>query len=320
MLLLMFAALVLSADPSAKQVGDNSDFQNALEVRDAQVKLIREVRLPVREAGVITRLSIREGDLVNAGEVVGQTDNSLVSAEKKLAELEKDIALEQSKNDIDFRYAKKSLAVAQAELRLSEESVQRVADSISETELNRLKLVVEQSSLAAEKALHDSRIAKLTANLKQQASDTAAVRVDRRKLIAPLSGMAVELFKQEGEFASAGEPVCRIIRLDRMRVEAHVDASRYGAPQLQGKRVRLTVNVPPGKPWQFFGHVTFVSPEVQPVTGQVRIWAEVENAPGLTLRPGVHGVLHIATGDDSTASAASDKESLTAKSPSDRVD
>jgi multidrug efflux pump subunit AcrA (membrane-fusion protein) len=36
----------------------------------------------------------------------------------------------------------------------------------------------------------------------------------------------------------------------------------------------------------------FVSPEVDPVNGQVRVWAEVENRDG-QLRPGVHGKLSI---------------------------
>jgi hypothetical protein len=36
----------------------------------------------------------------------------------------------------------------------------------------------------------------------------------------------------------------------------------------------------------------FVSPEVNPVNGQVRVWAEVENR-GLLLRPGLQAALTI---------------------------
>ncbi len=39
--------------------------------------------------------------------------------------------------------------------------------------------------------------------------------------------------------------------------------------------------------------MVFVSPEVDPVNGQARIWAEVENRGG-ELRPGLHGKLSIA--------------------------
>jgi multidrug efflux pump subunit AcrA (membrane-fusion protein) len=35
----------------------------------------------------------------------------------------------------------------------------------------------------------------------------------------------------------------------------------------------------------FAGKIVFVSPEVDPITGQVRIWAEIDNRDG-RLRPG----------------------------------
>jgi macrolide-specific efflux system membrane fusion protein len=38
--------------------------------------------------------------------------------------------------------------------------------------------------------------------------------------------------------------------------------------------------------------VVFVSPEVDPVNGQVRIWAEIDNK-SLVLRPGLQGALLI---------------------------
>jgi hypothetical protein len=38
--------------------------------------------------------------------------------------------------------------------------------------------------------------------------------------------------------------------------------------------------------------VVFVSPEVEPVTGQFRIWSEVRNRDGL-LSPGLSGTLTI---------------------------
>jgi macrolide-specific efflux system membrane fusion protein len=40
------------------------------------------------------------------------------------------------------------------------------------------------------------------------------------------------------------------------------------------------------------GHVTFVSPELHPVTGQARLWATLANPDG-RLRAGMHGRLVI---------------------------
>ena len=59
-----------------------------------------------------------------------------------------------------------------------------------------------------------------------------------------------------------------------------------------GRRAVLAVDLP-GKPGtEFDGEVVFVSPEVNPVNGQVRVWAEVVNRDN-RLRPGLQGTLTI---------------------------
>jgi macrolide-specific efflux system membrane fusion protein len=83
----------------------------------------------------------------------------------------------------------------------------------------------------------------------------------------------------------------RVLRVDRLRVEGFVPVKQLPG-ELEGRRVTLTVDLP-GKPGAIFdGSVVFVSPEVNPVNGQVRVWAEVEN-PKLLLRPGIRGSLAI---------------------------
>ena len=49
--------------------------------------------------------------------------------------------------------------------------------------------------------------------------------------------------------------------------------------------VRLTLSEQSDNPASYGGKVAFVSPEVDPITGQVRVWAEIDNAAG-KLRPG----------------------------------
>ena len=83
----------------------------------------------------------------------------------------------------------------------------------------------------------------------------------------------------------------RIVRIDRLRVEAFLDANQV-ADGLLGRNVTLSVEFANRPRAEFAGKVVFVSPEVDPVNGQVRVWAEVENR-GLLLRPGLHGSLKI---------------------------
>ena len=60
---------------------------------------------------------------------------------------------------------------------------------------------------------------------------------------------------------------------------------------LVGKSVRMTV-IAAGHPMKVTGQLRFVSPETDPVTKQVRVWAEVPNEDG-RLRPGQQGTLEI---------------------------
>ncbi len=96
--------------------------------------------------------------------------------------------------------------------------------------------------------------------------------------------------RHQGEWVEPGQTIARILRLDRLRAEGLVGGNEVSG-DMQGRKATLTVDID-GHPMEFTGTVTFVSPEVDPVNGQVRIWAEVEN-PQFKLRPGLHGSMII---------------------------
>jgi macrolide-specific efflux system membrane fusion protein len=261
-------------------------------IEDAQLQLISDVRVPARETGVLETLDVEEGDLVKRGQLLGTIDRRLALVELELAELDHQIAKLQSENDVDARYAEKSLEVAQSELKRSQEANQLYDDSVSQTEIERLLLTVQRSSLSLEQALKDQRVAVITETVRGRTAHLSSLRLENRQIVAPMDGMVVEIFGQASEWMDPGETVLRVIKLDQLRVEAHVDGRRFGR-ELEGCQVKLATALPPKAEMQeFFGKVVFVSPELQPVTGQVRIWAEVENRD-LLLRPGALGTLTI---------------------------
>lgn len=276
----------------ALAAGGPSDGSEQIVVPDAQVKLISEVRVPAKEAGVLAAVHVKEGALVSVGQPLGAIDDKIARIEEELARLEHQIARLQSENDVDERYAKKSLQVSQSELKRSQEANTVYKDSVSQTEVERLQLVTERSALAIEQSQRDKQIAVVTESIKDRTLRATALRLNHRRIEAPMDGMVVEIYTRPGEWLRPGDPVIRVIKLDRLRVEAHLDGHKYG-DRLKGCKVILTVTLPPGNREEVFtGKVVFVSPELQPVTGEVRVWAEVENR-GLQLRPGDHGRLTI---------------------------
>ena len=273
-------------------VGQPAEGTREVVVEDAQLKLISQVRIPAEEAGVLASIDVSEGDLVQRGQEIGFIDDRQALVEAEIAKLEHAIAKIQSENDVDERYARKSLDVSQSELKRSQEANKIYQDSVSQTEIERLRLVTDKSALAIEQSQRDREVAEITESLKRRTIELAALRQANRRIDAPMDGMLVEVFAHPGEWLNPGDPIARIIKMDRLRVEAHLDGKQFGR-ELNGCTVNLVVTLPPGDRMELFpGKVVFVSPELQPVTGEVRIWAEVENRDML-LRPGDHGALKI---------------------------
>jgi macrolide-specific efflux system membrane fusion protein len=268
-----------------KGTGDRTVIESAL------VTVIEEAEIPAQVEGLLAAVEVREGKLIEPGGVVARIEDAEVRLTHERARTEFDIARKQAENDLRVRVARKSTDVARAELRRAEESVEKVKKSVSDTELDRLRLAAEKAALEIDQAIHEQEVAGLTSRLKEIEMELARQAVDRRVLTSPISGMVVQVNRHQGEWVQAGKTVVRVLRVDRLRVEGFV-AVKNLTGELGGRRVTLTVDLP-GMPGTIFeGSVVFVSPEVNPVNGQVRVWAEVDN-PKLLLRPGIRGSLTI---------------------------
>ena len=91
-----------------------------------------------------------------------------------------------------------------------------------------MKLTAEKAELDLEAAGRDFRVARIQRELKENLRDLAAQKVERHQVLAPLSGMVVEIHRQRGEWVEPGDKVLRIVRLDRLRAEGFVDANAPG--------------------------------------------------------------------------------------------
>lgn len=261
-------------------------------VKEALVTVIAQVDVPAEEAGVLEELNVDIGKLVQKDEDIGRIDDKLNRIEDAVARVEYEIAKIQAANDVDLRFAERSKDLAQAELDRYLGAIERYAKSISESEMDQQRLQLKRATLSHEQAVRDREIASLTEEGKKLSTDLADERTQRRRIKSPLTGMVVRVLKHRGEWLSPGEPVVRIIRLDRMRVEAFVDGNKHGQ-ELKGCPVTLTATVPPSnRTKQFKGNIIFVSPEQAAGRGGRRVVAEVEN-PDLYLSAGQSGSLTI---------------------------
>ena len=217
------------------------------------------------------------------GELLAQIDDQVAKLAADATKAKYDIAKAKATNDVRLRFAKKSTEVSEAELRRSTESIERFAKSVSQSQLDVEQLTVQKNQLEGEQATHEQQIAMLEMRQQESELNAARTQITRRRIVAPFDGVIVQIYARKGEWAEPGQKALRIVNVDRLKAEGFIRAED-ATEHVVGRPIRLVIE-PGGEQNTFAGKIVFVSPEVDPITGQVRIWAEIDNRDG-RLRPG----------------------------------
>ena len=240
------------------------------------VSLMEEAKVPAREAGVLEALLAREGDVVRRGDVIAKIDDNQPQMERRKAKAEHDQAVAKADSDVDVRYAVAAEKVAQIEFEKAAESDRKVPGSVTRVELNRLQLNEQKSELQIEQAQLEKKVSTLAAIAKGVEVDAAENAIERRLIKAPLDGVVVQVFPHQGEWMQPGDPLARVVRADKLRVEAYVDSARFDPEQVRDRPVTAEVVLADNRRERFKGRIVFTSPIVES-GGDYRVFAEVEN-------------------------------------------
>lgn len=282
--------LVLALSLACAAEGDPSE-STEIQLEAVLVTLIEQVEVPAQEAGVLSQVDIREGDAVQEGDLLARIQDIDAELIGRRARLELDVARQSAKNDVEIRLAKKQLELAKNDLGRAKESIERFRKSVSAAALDKLQLEAEKAVLGIEQAEKKFDLAQLEPRVKENEVAMADRGVARRRIASPIDGIVVQIKRRRGEWVEPGETVLRVVRMDRLRVEGFVSA-QVAAGSLMRRPVTLHVDLGDRDRGDFRGEIVFISPEIDPVNGQVRVWAEVENR-GQLLRPGLAGSLAI---------------------------
>lgn len=260
-------------------------------IDSALLRLTQQIDVPARAQGLLSSMSVAEGDIVKQGVSLAQIDDAEARLLQQRAVLELGLQREKVNNDVAIRTAQKTVAFQRAERDRLEVAAKGLPGSVSASELEEHRFNAAQAELKLEEALHEHQVDLQTMALKGVEVDLGKHNVEIRKIAAPINGVVVEVLKHPGEWVEPGEKVLRVVSIDRLRAEGLIDVRKLPA-HVVGAPVVVTVNLPDKGATTFTGKVVFVSPEVNPVNGQTRVWAEIENTGGL-LRPGLRPQMKI---------------------------
>jgi macrolide-specific efflux system membrane fusion protein len=353
--------LLLSPDRCS---GEKSDAARTVVVVDRVfIKSFQEIDVPALKPGLLEEVFHREGDTVRAGEILAKLQDHQAAIALEQAETEASIARHLAENHLDLETTEKKLlqavqaakqqelelqaarleaenllrsqaaekkeAVAKNEYERAKQSRASFIDSVSESELDSLRLSFERAGLETAQALFDTKLAHLkalaaqeahqtqllavesakvdvaqaksrisvasfNADLKQAELKAAKLHIDQHRLKSMLEGVVVDVYRQPGEWVEPGEPVLRILRLNRLRAEAFVKLHELAddlGVGIENANTELEIVIG-GKTMRFPGLITFVSPEIDPINRETSIWVEFDNAD-LHVKPGMHGELKI---------------------------
>lgn len=263
-------------------------------ISGAQITLAEQVEVPASEVGILDKLTIREGDLVEDGQILGRLEDRDATLAFKRAEAEAAIAAEAARSDVAVRSAKVAHETAKAELARAQEAIEKYNKSVSQTEIDRLKLAVDQTKLQIEQAEIAQKTSKLQLEMKTAEVAIAKRKLERHDIRARVTGRVLEVQKHVGEWVEPGKTILKVARLDRLRCKGFVDPSKLTFDPT-GHAVRIVVSQGKGKPIALTGKLVFVHPEVT-LKSDIEVWAEFENRDRL-VRPGVSAEMEILPGE-----------------------
>lgn len=233
-----------------------------------------EAQVAAREEGMIQELKARKGM-----EVAADADLAILDSDQPRMELEKAQAeLAQAKakasSDVDERFAVASEGAAQKAFEKAQSSATAVRASVTDVELDRLRLEWQKAKLQIEQAQLERSLAGLAAQAKQVEVNAADHAIGRRRIKSPIAGIVLDVFKHQGEWMKPGDVLAHVIRTDVVQVEGYVEKPRergivVGAP------VKVLLSGADGKPEEFAGRITYVRPKEE--SGEYRVYAEVAN-------------------------------------------
>lgn len=279
--MLVIGTRALAEPPSANLV-----------VPNCRVALAQRAALAGSRMGILQDIDVAEGDQVQQGQVVAALRDE--QAQQALA-----IAKKEMSNTVDVRLYTKISELATLEYSKAVELNRSVPGGFSELDLKKLRLAAEKSVLQIEQADFQQQMATLR-------KKEAEVVLDSYRITAPFSGIVLQVHKQLGEAIASGEVVVEIANFDTMRVEGFIpvaasDKVRSGAPVI----VEVS-GLDPQRTTRFEGRIKFVSPVVNEVSQEVRIWAEVKNRNHL-LKDGLPATMRVNLMDAKADDVASDE-------------
>jgi HlyD family secretion protein len=231
-----------------------------------------EIHVATKHGGLVAEVLVREGDLVDKGQVVARMDTAELKAQHAGAEAEAARARE------SVAAAKALIAQRQSELKLATQELERATFLFQRGHIAAETVDLRQSQRATARAALDAATAQLAAAEHAVNAALAAVRryetlLNDAVLVAPVGGRVLYRLAEPGEVLAAGGRVVTVLNLTEVYMTIFLPTEKAGRVFV-GADARIVLDAYPQ--YVLPAKVSFVSPESQFTPREVETRTERE--------------------------------------------
>lgn len=282
-------ATVVGQDPG----GNEGGIDDRAYLTNCSIEYISRPLLHAAESGRLI-VAPREGDLVEAGAVVAETDTSIAQMQLRVKVKEYESERRKCESDIEVRYSQAQVDVAKASYDDAADANRKVKNAVSPNEIRKRRFEVDAGELRVEKSRNDREILKTGALVKLREVELAEAMMKMHKITSPVTGIieapsssnGTVPLKHVGEWVRPGDVIAQVTQTDRLRIVGSLEAHKCNRKALIGNPVKITIPVLGTDQMKSVdAEIVHVGTNIDSTSGEIEIWAEIDNADG-SITPG----------------------------------
>lgn len=254
--------------PSIQPRGKASDGNSPTSDEGAKDDTIRgftepyaDISMAASEMGTLAGVHVREGDVVEAGQLLANLDDAVLKASL-------DVAAAGMK-------AEGELSTAQTQLALKQVEVEKLTSLFSRNHASQQEL----DRVRGEVRIAEARVQSVREDLEIRRLEYARIeaQLQQRQIRSTIDGVVVIVKKDKGEFVSPSDPVvARVVQLNPLLIIFSVPIPKRGAVS-DGQQVAIKIG---SNKQTAAGIVEFVSPTADASSGTFRVKVRLPNDDG----------------------------------------
>lgn len=224
-----------------------------------------QVTVSAEASGQILSLNVREGDVLNAGQMVGAVDSVQTSLQIRELEQRRDGARSRL-IDIDRQQAPQKDQLANLENDFSRYSSLLANNAATQKQVDDLRSQIDilKSQMAAQKQTWERNNSSVRSEISTYEIQIAEKRdqLAKCRICSPVAGTVLTKYANEGESVTVGKPLFKLANLAETYVRAYFTTSQLSTLNL-GDEMKVIPDDGSASPKEYTGRVIWISSQAE---------------------------------------------------------